>query len=82
MAILTGTPASGLALASVQAGDSAWTYLPTPPPATVTVAISGGRVDAITANSTRFTDYTLNRATRRWNQAQVINVPIPYGSSN
>jgi len=82
MAILTRTPASGLALALIQPGDSAWAQLPTPPPSTVTVAVSGGRVDALTVDSSRFTDYTFNRATRAWEQSQVINVTIPYGSSN
>ena len=82
VAILTGTPTSGLSLALLQPGAPTWTTLPAPPAATVTVAVSGRRVDALTVDAARFTDYTLDTTGSHWEQTQTIDVPISFDSSH
>jgi len=49
------------------------------PAGTSTVAFGPGRVDALAAHDSTLTDWRLQSGT--WHEAQVIDVPIQYGSS-
>jgi len=39
------------------------------------------RIDALAARGSRLTDWQLARGSGTWRQAQVLPVPVPYGSS-
>lgn len=59
---------------------AAWTRLPDLPTGTATLAFgSAGRVDALVAEGSRMVDYRLESG--KWRPAQVLHVPIAYGSS-
>lgn len=63
-------------------GD-AWDALPTPPPGTETLAFGpAGKVDALAARDTLFTDWVLAPGAGNWTRSQVANVPIQFGSSS
>ncbi len=89
----SGTTSSGVFVAlssgkservEVQATfNGPWTQLPVVPKCTETVAFSSnGRVDALVSRDSVLADYTLDVSGGRWELAQVINVPIQYGSSS
>jgi hypothetical protein len=62
---------------------AAWNGLPAPPAGTETLVFgAAGRVDALTVDDTAFTDWVLAVASRRWTRAQVIDVPVQFGSSS
>ncbi len=56
---------------------------PAVPDGAETIAFgSNGRVDALVSRDSGLADYTLDVRDGRWELAQVINVPIQYGSSS
>jgi len=60
-----------------------WRPLPTPPRGTSVVAFGpGGSDDAIVISGSRFVDYRLAPGHRQWSRAQLLAVPILYGSSS
>jgi len=70
-------------LSSLPGPGTAWSSLPAPPPNTWTLAFGpAGRVDALAAKGTSFTDWRLDTGSARWTKRQVINVAIQYGSSS
>ncbi|MGO9581858.1 MAG: hypothetical protein ACLP36_03535 [Acidimicrobiales bacterium] len=63
--------------------NGSWRQLPAVPVGTATVAFPlPGRVDAFVSRGSMLTDYTLDASQDRWRRAQVIEVPIQYGSSS
>jgi hypothetical protein len=64
------------------ASTGRWTVLPAPPRGTVAVAFSPGRIDAVTVQSSTLIDDTLALGGAGWRRAQVLRVPIQYGSSD
>jgi hypothetical protein len=89
-----GTPAGGVfALVDAPRGDmelaiaagptSGWHRLPAPPKTTATVALlPGGTVDALAVKNTVLTVWALSPGTTGWVKAQVLNVPVQFGSSS
>ena len=62
---------------------SAWQRMPPLPPGTATLAPgSGGTADALAAHGGTLTVWQGAPGGTTWAKVQVINVPIPYGSSN
>jgi hypothetical protein len=60
----------------------AWRALPAVPAGTQTLApVAGGGYDALAVSGSRLTVWQLGAAGSSWMQAQVIDVPIEYGSS-
>jgi hypothetical protein len=60
-----------------------WRALPAVPQGTATLAPgSGGGYDALAVSAARLTVWRLAQAATSWAKIQVINVPIPYGSSS
>ncbi len=81
-AVLT-SPKGGMELAVAQNPASGWDQLPAPPKTTATVAfLRGGTVDALAVKRTVLTVWALSPGTTRWAKAQVLNVPIQFGSSS
>jgi hypothetical protein len=67
--------------ASVQGPGAPWRVLPQPPPGTVALAAGpGGASDALAVSGGNLTVFQLSPA-ETWGKAQVISVPIQYGSS-
>jgi len=68
----------------VMSGPGAsWRGLPSPPVHTETLVFAPtGRVDALAADDTIFTDWTLQAASASWSRSQVVNVPVQFGSSS
>ena len=92
--VLSSGTTSGGVFVALSSGKSArvevettpsgsWAQLPTVPDGTETIAFaSNGRVDALVSRDSALADYTLDVSDGRWELAQVINVPIQYGSSS
>jgi hypothetical protein len=60
-----------------------WRRLPTLPPGTATLALSAvGPTDALAVNASTLTVWQLATGGLEWTRAQVISVPIEYGSSS
>ncbi len=80
---LVTSPEGGPELDVAQSPASGWHRWPAPPKATATVAfLRGGTVDALTVKRTVLTVWALSPGTTRWAKAQVLDVPIQFGSSN
>jgi hypothetical protein len=45
-------------------------------------AFSPGRIDAVTVHSSTLIDYVFDETSSTWVRAQVVHVPIQYGSSS
>jgi hypothetical protein len=59
-----------------------WSTLPAPPAHTVTLAFGPrGTLDALSADNTVFTDWTLARGSAHWTRIQTTTVPIEFGTS-
>jgi hypothetical protein len=62
--------------------NAAWRRLPRPPAATAALAFGpAGSVEALAAHGSRLTNWRLARGSGTWRQAQVLLVPVKYGSS-
>jgi hypothetical protein len=80
--VLSHTSRGGQEL-DVWDGHGPWARLPTPPPHTATVAFSPrAPLTALAATATVMTVWTLRTSARGWARAQVVHVPIQYGSSS
>jgi hypothetical protein len=78
--VLTTDP-SGAKSLEVLGSTASWVRLPTPPAQSATAAFGPGpNVDVLGVNGGLMTDWRL--ASSRWAKTQVIDVPIPYGSSD
>jgi len=65
------------------AGGARWDQLPAPPAGTATVAIGpGATTEALVADGTRFSVWSLRPGSSVWAQGQVMKVPVQYGSSS
>ena len=65
-------------LALAQGGGAAWQQLPPPPPGTATVAFGPSTPpDALVANGTKFSVWSLDAGSKRWAEDQVIDRPAP-----
>jgi hypothetical protein len=71
----------------VDGPDASWHSLPSPPAGTATVAFgpAGGAAgpspaQALVANGTSLTVWTLGPVSTGWARGQVIHVPIQFGS--
>jgi hypothetical protein len=80
---------SGGRAETVSGPGAAWQELPTVPPGTMTLAPAGtatlasgpgGGYDALAVSGSKLTVWRLTKAA--WVQAQLIKVPIEYGSSS
>ena len=61
---------------------TAWRALPAVPPGTAALAPGpGGGFDALAVSGSKLTVWRLDQGATAWTRAQVINVPIEYGSS-
>jgi hypothetical protein len=81
-AVLT-SPNGALELAVAPNPSAGWDQLPAPPLTTATVAfLRGGTVDALAVKRTVLTVWALPPGTSRWAKAQILNVPIQFGSSS
>jgi hypothetical protein len=82
--LTSGTAASASDSAEVVSGPgAAWHRLPAPPADTATLVFGPlGGVDALVASDTVFTDLVLASRSHTWTRAQVINVPLQFGSSS
>ena len=81
-ALLQG-PSGAYRLALSQPGGTAWQELPPPPAGTTTVAFGPGKwTDALVADGTRFSAWSLDAASKSWAEDQVMDVPVQYGSSS
>jgi hypothetical protein len=66
----------------IASAGSSWRPLPPLPPGTATLAPGpGGGADALAVNRGTLTVWRLAPGATAWTRAQVINVPVPYGSS-
>jgi hypothetical protein len=66
----------------ISSEGGSWHALPALPGGTATLAIEpGGTVDALAVRAARLTIWQLQPGATTWTLAQVINVPIQYGSS-
>ena len=64
-------------------GSTSWQQLPPPPPRTATVAFGpSAPPDALVANGTKFSAWSLKAGSKRWAEDQVMDVAIQYGSSS
>lgn len=78
VAAMTG----GRAAAEITSSASSWHRLPALPPGTATLALSAaGPPDALAAHDSALTIWQLSSGGEAWTRAQVINVPIQFGSS-
>jgi len=74
--------ASGTAEVITSAASS-WQRLPALPPGTATLALSAvGPTDALAVHASTLTVWQLATGGQKWTRAQVITVPIEYGSSS
>jgi hypothetical protein len=82
-------PGSSLAItlsdrhaAAITTATGPWRQLPVLPPGTATLAPApSGGWDALAVHSTRLTIWQAAPGARTWASAQIIKVPIPFGSS-
>jgi hypothetical protein len=83
----SATGAAWVLLASGQAETiagrgAAWRALPRPPDHTSVLAFGpGAHVDALATSGTELTVWSLANGSAGWRQAQIVHVPIQYGSS-
>jgi hypothetical protein len=79
-----GTSAPELADVSPASGSAkpSWVVPPPPPRGTLGAAFSPGRIDAVTVHSSTLIDYVFDETSSTWVRAQVVHVPIQYGSSS
>jgi hypothetical protein len=78
-----GATAPELADVSATAtGEPTWDVPPRPPRGTLGAAFSPGRIDAVTVHSSTLIDYAFDESSATWVRAQVVHVPIQYGSSS
>jgi hypothetical protein len=76
---VTLTGRSGLVISG---SGAPWQRLPLLPKGTQTLAVgAAGRVDALAAARTIFTDWSLASGSRAWGKSQTLHVPVQYGSS-
>jgi hypothetical protein len=67
---------------AISGTGGAWRVLPAAPAGTQTLApVVGGGYDALAVSGSRLTVWQLGATAAAWAKAQVINVPIQYGSS-
>jgi hypothetical protein len=66
----------------ISGAGSSWHPLPPLPPGTATLAPGPGAVDALAVDRGTLTIWQLVPGGTTWAKNQVINVPIPYGSSS
>ena len=60
-----------------------WRALPALPPGTAALTLgSSGQFDALATHGTTLTDWRLDVHAAAWEIAQIINVPIQFGSSS
>jgi len=70
-------------LAVATGPESAWRDWPSPPAGTATVAFGAAPpADALVADGTKLTIWSLRPGPGSWSPTQVIHVPIQYGSSS
>ena len=74
--------ASGHETLMVGQRSAGWQELPSPPPRTATVAFGGATVDALSADVTVLTFWSLSPGPSRWAVRQVMHVPLQFGSSS
>ena len=68
--------------AVITRGARSWQRLPTLPPGTSTIALAAaGPADALAVHGSTLIVWQLPAGGQAWTRAQVINVPIQYGSS-
>jgi hypothetical protein len=90
---VTGTPESGFGAGgsawvlsgdgraeTIAGPDGTWQALPAPPDRTAVLAPDGAGYDALSVSGSVLTVWQLDAGS--WTKAQVINVPIQYGSSS
>jgi len=66
----------------LRAPGASWTAAPTPPAGTATATVGpDGTVDALAVHESTLTDWRLGPTAATWSKAQVLAVPIQYGSS-
>ena len=66
----------------VDGPGSAWDELPAPPAKTATLAFGGGGIaQALVVTDTLLRVWTLGSGSSSWQQTQMINVPIQFGTS-
>jgi hypothetical protein len=67
---------------TISASGGSWRALPASPPGTAGLTLgSSGQVDALVTDGTKLTDWRLDVHATAWHIAQIINVPIQFGSS-
>jgi hypothetical protein len=74
--------ASGHEALLVGQRSGGWQELASPPAGTATVAFGGATVDALSADVTVLTIWSLSPDSRRWAARQVMHVPVQFGSSS
>jgi hypothetical protein len=62
--------------------SAGWQQLPSPPTGTATVAFGEATADALVANGTVLTVWSLALGSGTWAKGQVIRIPVQYGSSS
>ena len=81
--VLLQGPSSGDELFVAGGRGTEWEQLASPPPGTATVAFgTAAPADALVATGTKLTIWSLGSGAGSWAPAQVITVPIEYGSSS
>jgi hypothetical protein len=73
---------SGQDALMVSGGSGTWHQLAPPPTGTATVAFDGTTVDALDAQGTVLTVWSLKPGLNGWARSQVVHVAIQYGSSS
>lgn len=66
---------------TITSTGSQWRTMPTLPPGTVTLAIGPGAISALAVHRASLTIWQSSPGGATWSKAQVINVPIQFGSS-
>jgi hypothetical protein len=76
------TVLNGSTAATISAGAGTWRSLPSVPAGTATLAPGpAGGFDALAVHRTKLTVWQLTTGASTWHVAQVVNVPIQFGSS-
>jgi hypothetical protein len=80
---LVAHPDGQMSLAEAAKPGSGWQTIPAPPGATATVAfLPGGTVDALAVKRDILTVWALTPGATTWVKAQVLDVPVQFGSSS